>query len=128
MIVKIKYLFLALFSSYCMADISTKYQSSAPAVAPYFKPTIKPLVLNPSIDDIQQMDPRIKTIIMYARYKESTVRIVYFNSNNLRYANKVADLFKNNKIKSIFVIKAQATNLLNQNQVNVYLEESNVTQ
>ena len=99
-------------------------QASIP-VKPAPNLTIEPVTLNPAIDDIQQLDPRLKTVIMYAHYEQTDVKVVYFSTSTKRYASKVVALFKSNKVNSVTAAQQKSSNLMDQNLVKIYMKGTN---
>lgn len=86
--------------------------------------TKQAIVLNTQVDDIQQLDPRLKSIIMYAHFKPTPVYIYYFSEDSKRYTMKLLDLFRANKVNSVFAQSMPSTNLMEHNLVKIYLGES----
>lgn len=110
------------------ALISCSAANPPPQVSLPAKPTsltIEPVTLNPAIDDIQQLDPRLKTVIMYAHYEQTDVKVVYFTPANKRYADKVVSLFKSNKVNSVSATLQKSSNLMDQNLVKIYMKGTN---
>ena len=112
---------LILIPFFAAAITTTKYQSSTP-INNSLQRTIEPIILNPEVDDIQQLDPRIKTIIMYAHYDQMEVRVIFYSQSTQRYANQVVALFKANKVAPVTLVKMTPINLLDQHIVKIYLK------
>lgn len=85
-----------------------------------------PVTLNPAIDEISTSDPRIKSVIDYARVHGRGVSIVFFNIDNLRYVKKVNALFKQNLIPTEEPQLAKTQNSVDDNLIEIYvIKESN---
>lgn len=85
--------------------------------------TKQAIVLNTQIDDIQQLDPRLKSIIMYAHYEAYPVHIYYYSEDNKRYVTKLLELFKANKVNFVTAEIILSTNLVERNLIKIYLGE-----
>ena len=88
-------------------------------------PTKTAISMNPVIDDIQASDPRLKSVIMYANHELVPVKIYYFSKNNMRYANKVAQLLKNSQVSQVSVIYSLPSNYVDQNIIQIFLGDTN---
>ncbi len=119
-------LLLSFLWSFSYAIQTSKYQTeSVPLVQFTNNATKDPIILNTQVDDIQQLDPRLKSVIMYAHYESIPVHINYFSSSSQRYATKVLELFKSNMVNSVNLTLVSSNNLIDNNLIKIYLEESN---
>jgi hypothetical protein len=109
---------------YALADNKLQDKSMNLKSTQNYTFTKQAIVLNTQIDDIQQLDPRLKSIIMYAHYKPTPVYIYYFSEDSKRYTMKLLNLFKANKVNSVFVQSILSTNLIEHNLIKIYLGES----
>ncbi|MCC2624358.1 MAG: hypothetical protein K0R14_231 [Burkholderiales bacterium] len=108
---------------YALAD-KLPVQSISQKTTQNYTYTKQAIILNTQIDDIQQLDPRLKSIIMYVHYKPTPVYIYYFSEDSKRYTMKLLDLFKVNKVNSVFIQGSLSTNLIEHNLIKIYLGES----
>jgi hypothetical protein len=110
-------------NSYAMS--TNKFQTESPELGQNQPHIIKnqPIVLNSQVDDIKELDPRLKSIIIYAHYESIPVQINYYSKQNYRYAAKVMELFKSNKVNSVINLVI-SSNLIDQNLIKIYLQES----
>lgn len=80
------------------------------------------IILNPEIDAISANDPRIKTVIDYAKSNEGLgVTVVFANAENLRYVKKINQMFTAN---GVFATEPQLTkgkNIMEFNLVKIYV-------
>lgn len=83
------------------------------------------IILNPSIDDIDVTDPRIKSIIDYTKANGKGVSIIFFNEENLRYVKKVNEMFKTNRIHTDPPQLAKTINLADYNLIKIYVIKEN---
>lgn len=97
--------------------------------------TNEPITLNPELDEIDVNDPRIKSVIDYVHRQGLGVSVVFFNSENLRYAKKVNEMFNKNHVYTTLPQMAQSKNRMDFNLVKIYviqdktvkLESTNLT-
>jgi hypothetical protein len=85
--------------------------------------TKQAIILNTQIDDIRQLDPRLKSILMYAHYESSIVHIYYYSTDSRRYAAKLLELFEANKVNAINTEMISSCNLMEKNLIKIYLGE-----
>ena len=126
MLKKTNFLLLSLMPILAFASITNKYQAESSPTVPMqkFAITKQPIILNTQVDDIQQLDPRIKSVIMYAHIESTPVHIYYFSNDNKRYASKVLELFKSSQVNSVSMSMGLTNNLMDKNLIKIYLEES----
>lgn len=81
------------------------------------------ITLDPDIDEVKTSDPRIKSVMDYAKHNGSGVSIVFFNTNNLRYVKQVKQMFKENNIFTDKPQLGKTNNLLDFNLIKIYVIE-----
>lgn len=85
--------------------------------------TSDPITLNPVIDEIKASDPRIKSVMEYAKKSGTGVSVIFFNPDNLRYVKKVNELFQTNHIFTDPPQLTNTKNLVDFNLIKIYVIE-----
>jgi hypothetical protein len=118
-------LLVCIFYNFINAASSIKPQNeSAPKnQSQKYGQTKQAIILNTQIDDIRQLDPRLKSILMYAHYESSIVHIYYYSTDSRRYAAKLLELFEANKVNAINTEMISSCNLMEKNLIKIYLGE-----
>lgn len=111
-------------SSYATVNASYQYGTSKAmdiAESSIIPITNDAVTLNPEIDEIDVNDPRIKSILDYVHSQGLGVSVVLFNSENLRYAKKLNDLFNKNHVYTTQPQMAKSKNRMDFNLVKIYV-------
>lgn len=82
------------------------------------------ITLNPAIDAINPRDPRIKTVIDYAKKNGKGVSVVFCNTENLRYVKKLNEMFAANGVFATPPQLTKSKNMMDFNLVRVYVIEN----
>lgn len=117
-------LILLIFNTY--ASISktyqyTSYTNTSESTTKTQLITNDPIVLNPEIDEITASDPRIDSVIEYAKLNGTGVSVMFFNPDNLRYVKKVNEMFQANHIYTDPPQLSKTNNLLEFNLIKIYV-------
>ena len=103
------------------AVVSDRFQMDSSAPKSNIKVTKDPIVFNPKVDDLAQLDPRVKSVITYARLSNLTVYIELYSPDNAYYAKQLKNQFINSKVSVIGPKLIKSVNLVNQGLIRVYL-------
>jgi hypothetical protein len=82
------------------------------------------ITLNPAIDAVTPRDPRIKTVIDYAKKNGKGVSVVFCNTENLRYVKKLNEMFTANGVFATPPQLTKSKNMMEFNLVKVYVIEN----
>lgn len=117
--------FLTTLSYPALAAVNTNYQYGRVEVGEsvVIPITNNAITLNPAIDAINARDPRIKTVIDYAKKNGKGVSVVFCNAENLRYVKKLNEMFAANEVFATPPQLTKSKNMMDFNLVKVYVIE-----